>query len=996
MITRSQKKKFTKPIPTQSTEIHQPLTRQCRVVLENIDDKIKSLGKSENAENVRKKTSEIVSNDNSSLLPLNRSLVKITECGNKKCLLKTSFSLSFSFQSSVTKRSYDCIFPSGTTSLTCNSANIVYLLTCSTCGLQYVGETAQSLKTRFNGHRKSIKNPAKHGTCKILSGHFNNGICKNSDYSVQILEKLEGTGRTEDNALDRDSTSIRKKREDYWIRTLRTVYPYGLNDKLGDDYMRDQNSSLIGLKFYTLKRNFNRTRRRISRVGTGKFNHKTFLEELDNVLNSEIKNASNFIRMSLTNMKTTELKKLADKINDILLSSPIDFPFSQWYSIALDIIDCRVYTPPPPKKKRPPLKNVLHVDFCNKGVELVNLSSILHEKSVLETIPSIINTFSPPTIVYSLEPAIGSKIFNFNQFVSNLDVEAFISDPSSLPCDCGDSEFKDGHHGHIISGDLRIVRDNKLRKLFTKGPKYREKKFINWNVVEEKLLTAIRNCAKDWCNKHNKSIVYLKGWIALVSDKVKKKIENLKSYYKPRPCTSVLNSNGGREALHELQRRFVICPIDKAASNIAFVCKRFYAQVLIKELGLDGIDSCATYEKIFEPVTDIIDRDVKLLDENFGLKVPEENRKLPHIYWMPKLHKNPIKFRFIIAAPCCSIKPLSKAITKILKLFFRQIETYNAKSFFYSSVKTFWVIQNNADVIKCINKLNKRGSFRSMATFDFSTLYTKIPHESLLDVLNTLSDFCFKGGANDVISVSGTNARWVTKKSRAGLKFSKDQFKAALSYLMGNCYFTFGVNIFRQIIGIPMGSDPAPFMANLFLYHYEAKWIKNLKKENLQKARRFSNTFRFIDDLLTINDNNLFLENFESIYPPELKLNLESSGDRISFLDLELRNINGRLDIRLFDKRDSFNFEIVRLPFCTSNMPSTMFYSCFGAEIIRIARVSSSLENFSLAGKVLMDRALRQGGKILRLQKTLKKVYGRQQVFHSLASNVTLFLESLF
>ena len=77
-------------------------------------------------------------------------------------------------------------------------------------------------------------------------------------------------------------------------------------------------------------------------------------------------------------------------------------------------------------------------------------------------------------------------------------------------------------------------------------------------------------------------------------------------------------------------------------------------------------------------------------------------------------------------------------------------------------------------------------------------------------------------------------------------------------------------------------------------------------------------------------------------------------------------------------------------------MPSTMFYSCFGAEIIRIARVSSSLENFCLAGKVLIDRAFRQGAKPLRLKKILKKVYGRQQVFHALAENVTVFVNSLF
>ena len=102
------------------------------------------------------------------------------------------------------------------------------------------------------------------------------------------------------------------------------------------------------------------------------------------------------------------------------------------------------------------------------------------------------------------------------------------------------------------------------------------------------------------------------------------------------------------------------------------------------------------------------------------------------------------------------------------------------------------------------------------------------------------------------------------------------------------------------------------------------------------------------------------------------------------------------MEVRLFDKRDSFNFEIVRLPFCSSNMPSSMFYSCFGAELIRIARVSSNLENFSTAGKALLERVLKQGAKIPRLERALKKVYGRQLVFQTLASNSTLFVNSLF
>ena len=92
-----------------------------------------------------------------------------------------------------------------------------------------------------------------------------------------------------------------------------------------------------------------------------------------------------------------------------------------------------------------------------------------------------------------------------------------------------------------------------------------------------------------------------------------------------------------------------------------------------------------------------------------------------------------------------------------------------------------------------------------------------------------------------------------------------------MEYLIDNCYFTFGDKIFKQVIGIPMGSDPAPFKANLFLYYFENKWMKNLKKENLKKARRFARVFRFIDDLVAINDNNLFLENFRDIYPPEFQ-----------------------------------------------------------------------------------------------------------------------------
>ena len=58
-----------------------------------------------------------------------------------------------------------------------------------------------------------------------------------------------------------------------------------------------------------------------------------------------------------------------------------------------------------------------------------------------------------------------------------------------------------------------------------------------------------------------------------------------------------------------------------------------------------------------------------------------------------------------------------------------------------------------------------------------------------------------------------------------------------------------------------MGSDPAPFMANIFLFYYEDKFMISLKFSNIARARRFSYIYRFIDDLNSINDygsNTLF------------------------------------------------------------------------------------------------------------------------------------------
>ena len=135
-----------------------------------------------------------------------------------------------------------------------------------------------------------------------------------------------------------------------------------------------------------------------------------------------------------------------------------------------------------------------------------------------------------------------------------------------------------------------------------------------------------------------------------------------------------------------------------------------------------------------------------------------------------------------------------------------------------------------------MNKINGKKSAKRISCYDFSTLYTNIPHHTLLDRLNNLVDFAFKGGDKNIISFNYNGSAYWGRKVKKKC-FSKQSLKTALAHLIQNCYFSVGNVVMRQRVGIPMGIDPAPFWANLFLYTYEHEYINKLIKENRVKAK---------------------------------------------------------------------------------------------------------------------------------------------------------------
>ena len=133
--------------------------------------------------------------------------------------------------------------------------------------------------------------------------------------------------------------------------------------------------------------------------------------------------------------------------------------------------------------------------------------------------------------------------------------------------------------------------------------------------------------------------------------------------------------------LNILQEQYVMCPIDKAANNIAFICKKYYVQVLIKELGLLSATS-NTYQQVKDTLHNILQQQNNTLDSVFGLKNSEKFDCLPCIYWLPKMHKIPSGARFIVAGKKCINKQLSKHVTSAFKLCYSQIDAYHKKHYF--------------------------------------------------------------------------------------------------------------------------------------------------------------------------------------------------------------------------------------------------------------------------------------------------------------------------
>ena len=270
-------------------------------------------------------------------------------------------------------------------------------------------------------------------------------------------------------------------------------------------------------------------------------------------------------------------------------------------------------------------------------------------------------------------------------------------------------------------------------------------------------------------------------------------------------------------------------------------------------------------------------------------------------------------------------------IANLLSYYYQKhVIKYCIKFYETSGKNLFWSIKNSCEVL---NKLKSRG-FRasSLSTYDFSALhvYTTLPHNLIKNKLVGLIKRTFQREGSLYIGYKDKNAFFTSDAVRNHNLWSCQKVCEALTFLLDSVYIRFCSKLYRQIVGIPTGTNCALLGADLFLFCYETDFMLSLSEDYQSDViEAFNSTSRYLDDLLNI-DNNFFDSMVNRIYPLELQLNKANVPDtEASFLDLHLSISHGFVQTKIYDKRDDFDFDIVNFPFLDGDVPRSTSYGVY-------------------------------------------------------------------
>jgi hypothetical protein len=839
-----------------------------------------------------------------------------------------------------------------TTTPICNTTNVVYCISCTKCNISYVGETCRSLKTRFLEHRRNIINKSHKSH---LVDHFNQDGHDTTHLKLQILTNIVHSGSENKNSL----TNLELE----WIRILSTAYPFGMNESIkgyGNATKRCQmnTTKVQPYLFYKFARKQNKNHTHNSKRHT-KRSEFSFLETSQELTNLSENSEFSTIFRKMKNLKNKNLETI------MLHSNNKTFNRKTSHIVYCCYIGLKNKTDANTVDKSKNHVNIT-IPFINKAQDKLNSSAIFNNSKVRNIIKNHnIENVPKVRIVYKYNDPYSRKLFNYNKHLRHMNT---ISLTNNQKQDCICKKYPDMIYkpsGHIISGNLQTV-NHEMNQIINYGTKHKFNKEINY----ETLRGFYKDASTAFATK-------LKGLYKFdditkesISNSVMDSFERFSDRFFRVTTLQELSSNEPHIEKN-LLNGFIITPVDKAGSNYSFCCEKHYYKIMMDELGIslqNGRILCLgneTYKPIANTEAQIINKHTEKL-RNFNLAQKEENNTLPLIYAIPKMHKSPYKFRFISGAKKSSAKQLSVVLLNALKLIRTHFHNYCNMIKTRTGKTLCWSINNNTNLLEFLQNGNHNN--KNMLSYDFSTLFTKLPHNVIISNMVELISKMFTNSKKTFMHVSIND--------KYGSTFYSDNEKCynnhisircvelldLLEFVVKESYVKFADFIFHQLQGVPQGGNASSLIADLTLSMIEFRHLKDATN-----IPRDSATFRYVDDLAIIN-----FDLQPGIYPPELNLTTEAQNSKgeINYLDLTITLPSG--NIKLYNKTDYFNFHVITSMHHDCAISKNTSTGILTSQMIRFARINSDCVDFFNSIKRLIDSYTNNGHLKPLLDQTIK------------------------
>ena len=160
--------------------------------------------------------------------------------------------------------------------------------------------------------------------------------------------------------------------------------------------------------------------------------------------------------------------------------------------------------------------------------------------------------------------------------------------------------------------------------MIRKGPVFREQNNIDWEVNLKNCKASVSKYVKKWARIATVDRHVLRDWEETVHECIEQRVRCLKQRHVNRRKKHVLKNGVHLDYLNKLHENYVLVPADKAANNVIVVCKKYYLDVMLKEL-----ESTNTYQEVHSDCSSVVSRHLKYMVQN-DIFVQEQQEHLHH------------------------------------------------------------------------------------------------------------------------------------------------------------------------------------------------------------------------------------------------------------------------------------------------------------------------------------------------------------------------------